>query len=332
VVDSGNRIKISSHWPNQFLDAKLLNKGHGMYIKGHNKLVAFKESVRALRGGSSDAPVHSKFSIVPPFAVEEQLTGFEVPRPIYSNTLANGVRVLAIELMGIRSNYASHKVDTEYDSPETVRRNQQLEAQRQAQEAERIRRQQEQQWAQQQEAERIRLQQQAQQQAEFQRQQAAQQQVLLNQRRAELAQLQEESCVAGSVEAAEAIRVAQQEEAQKKAAAAAQERQQQQAIESTSPNAIRQRAHSTLLRAEQATGGSSLQRAAQSTAQVPAGAVRKTAAGLGAPSPEAFRNGRQDVQDAIRAKNREAAHNKNRGVVVENDDDYDEEFAVFEEF
>ena len=115
VNSGGMSATILYKWPEEMLSDVILKRMG--YEQGHNKLIAFGKHVQKLRGGHSDQPVVSHFRIALPFAVEEQLTNVQVPRPIYTTTLPKGLRVLAIEMMGIRSNYQARRVEAEYDSP-----------------------------------------------------------------------------------------------------------------------------------------------------------------------------------------------------------------------
>ena len=161
-----------------------------------------------LRQGKDDNPVLSEFWIHLPFPVEEQLTNVQVPLPTYTTTTTEGVKILAIELMGICSNYQTTKVVKEYESPPRPMTGMShtstagaMEAQRQAQLA--------------------------QQQQEQQRQAQLAQQQQEQQRQAQLAQQQQ----AGQQQAGQQQHTQQQlaEIARQNAASAAMMRQQQRA-------------------------------------------------------------------------------------------------------
>lgn len=110
-------VVLTYTWPEEFLNDFVLNKGHNMYEEGHNKLVAFEKAVKELRDQKSDQPVVSEYCIPCPFPVEEQFTSLQVPRAVYTSTMKGGVRVLALELMGVRSNYEVKKVSKEFKDP-----------------------------------------------------------------------------------------------------------------------------------------------------------------------------------------------------------------------
>ena len=116
IESGGAEVVIRCQWPEEMLDPFILNKGHNMCEEGHNKLVAFGEHIKTLRGDVSDAPVFSECRIPLAIQVEEQLTGPLVPRPICTATIKN-VKVLAVELMAVRSNCQTCSVEAEHDSP-----------------------------------------------------------------------------------------------------------------------------------------------------------------------------------------------------------------------
>ena len=167
VQKGGNEIVIDYTWPEEMLDPTLFMKGHNQYTEGHNKIVAFKEHVKQLREGKNDNKVKSECRLRLPFPVEEQLTSHGVPHPLYVTTTRNNHRVLAVEMMGVHSNFASMKVVDEFDSPtqedmpterEKKLRRQEITEQRARQEEERRRRAQEEEeqhrrWAQEEEEE-----------------------------------------------------------------------------------------------------------------------------------------------------------------------------------
>ena len=118
VVEGGANVSLRYKWPKEFLNADLLNRGHDMYEPGHNKLAAFKEAVKVLRGNDAEAEVESVFWIPLPLQVEEQLAKSEVPAEVYRTQLKDGPRLLAIELMAKRSSYQRASVSREFDGNE----------------------------------------------------------------------------------------------------------------------------------------------------------------------------------------------------------------------
>ena len=117
IASGGEELLIEYVWPEEMLDPSILMRGHDLYDDGHNKIVAFNEHVKRLRGYNTNNNVESICRIALPFQVEEQFCGEGVPRPSYVTTTQNGHKVLAVELMGLRGNYQTVKVEQEYDSP-----------------------------------------------------------------------------------------------------------------------------------------------------------------------------------------------------------------------
>ena len=124
VEGQGSELLLQCKWPEEFLSADLLLKSHrasdgsDFYPEGHNKIIAFKDHVRGLRGGKSDASVTSENRSLLLHPVEEQLPRSEVPNGTHTGNLKvqNGViKVLGVELMGIRTNYETRKVDNEFE-------------------------------------------------------------------------------------------------------------------------------------------------------------------------------------------------------------------------
>ena len=115
VTDGGTKVEIDYEWPEEMLDPVLLMKGHDHYDAGHNKIVAFQEHVKELQNFKKSNKVKSVCQIFLPFQVEEQFCSLGVPRPTYTTTTSGGHKILAIELMGVRSNYQTQKVEQEYD-------------------------------------------------------------------------------------------------------------------------------------------------------------------------------------------------------------------------
>jgi len=128
VEGQGSELLLQYTWPEEFLSHELLMKSHrkvdgsDFYGEGHNKIVAFKDHVKALRGGKSDAPVVSENRSFLMHPVEEQLPRTEVPNSIYFGNLkgkSGVVKVLAVELMGIRTNYETRRVEQEFEWSQT---------------------------------------------------------------------------------------------------------------------------------------------------------------------------------------------------------------------
>ena len=124
VEGQGSQLLLQHKWPEEFLSAELLMKSHrapdgsDYYGEGHSKIVAFKDHVKLLCGGKSDATVMSENRSHLMHPVEEQLPKSEVPNSIYFGNLkgkSGVVKVLAVELMGVRTNYETRKVEKEFE-------------------------------------------------------------------------------------------------------------------------------------------------------------------------------------------------------------------------
>ena len=74
VQKGGNEVVIDYTWPEEMLDPDIFMKGQNQYTEGHNKIDAFNEHVKQLRGGKDDSKVKSECRLRLPFQVEEQLT------------------------------------------------------------------------------------------------------------------------------------------------------------------------------------------------------------------------------------------------------------------
>ena len=129
IEDSGKTLVKTYKWPEEFLSEALILNGHKFedgspfYTSDHNKVVAFREHVKELRQDKSDTPVESICVTKLSIQCEEQFARTEVPRPIYSGVFidkdsTNKVKVLGVELMGMRSNYETQKVEEEVDISE----------------------------------------------------------------------------------------------------------------------------------------------------------------------------------------------------------------------
>ena len=77
---------------------------------------------KSTRGGKSDGPVKYVNKVKLLVQCEEQLAKTEVPRPIYAVAFKDdrnvNVKVLGVELMGIRKNYETQHVDVEVEMHE----------------------------------------------------------------------------------------------------------------------------------------------------------------------------------------------------------------------
>jgi hypothetical protein len=128
---------------NNMLDPSILMKGYNFYHDGHNKIVAFKEHVKPLHGHKDSCTVQSVCRIQLPFQVEEQFCGEFVRRASYLTTTSQAHKILTMELMGVRSNYKTMKVEHEFgiDDSMEAESTARLQEQRRQEELLRIRRQ-----------------------------------------------------------------------------------------------------------------------------------------------------------------------------------------------
>jgi hypothetical protein len=125
VEDNGRTLAITYTMPDEFLNPKLLLAGRGSdyYKRGHSKIVAFKQHIKEMRGGKSDGPVTYVYKVPLIFQCEEQLShDVEVPQAVYTNIFKEGprdgdnkVKILAVELRGVRKNYETQHVADEID-------------------------------------------------------------------------------------------------------------------------------------------------------------------------------------------------------------------------